>query len=180
MKRLLPLALLALAACDPMIWSDAPLFTASGGQPRPGLWAVLEDGCTSPATAAVEDWPPCAAPVWIRDDRLTVMMMNPARSQYVLAEGAPAVLQLSEPEGGDPAEGERPSYTYVAVAPDGPAPYTRGRVWTSTPCPPDAAAVAGIQGDEDDCRARTADAVRAVLKAATAAEPGRRIVWVAP
>ena len=54
MRRLLLLpCLLALAACEPSLESEAPLLTGGGEPPAPGLWALLAPGCAAPTGPAV-------------------------------------------------------------------------------------------------------------------------------
>ncbi len=48
------ISLAGLTACDPAITSKQPLITAGPETVRPGLWAMLEDGCAAPRTPAVQ------------------------------------------------------------------------------------------------------------------------------
>ena len=161
---------LGLAACDPLLESNQPLFSASGGAPKPGLWAVLEEPCAAPTTPAIKDWPECAMPVWLTSESVTVVMMSPVRSSFLMAAGRPAVLQISSPpDPGDPRR-RREGFAYVAAEPEGPAPYTRGRVWLRS-CELE---------DEAECTAASPDEVRKKLAAVVAATPPARALWIAP
>jgi hypothetical protein len=160
--------LLLTAACTSTLESERPLFESGAGQPRPGLWALLEPGCAEPKTAVVQAWPDCAAPLWLTENRVTAIIMTAAHWNYVLAPGDPAVLQLETVARADAAN-QGPAYSYLAVAPEGAAPYARARVWE-----------AECGAGETGCTASNAQAVRARLAGAVAKTPGRLAVWVAP
>ena len=172
---------LGLAACDPMVESDKPLFSATGGQAKPGLWAVLADGCAAPTTAAVQRWPACAMPVWVEDGALTFIMMQPMRTQFLIAQGSPGVLQMENlkdaPPGGSPP---KPGYSYLAVEPEGRPPYIRGRVWVAGCSREKPPSITDVEATESECRASTAAGVRAALTEAIKREKPQAAVWVAP
>ena len=167
MKAIAAALLLLTTACAPTLGSERPLFEPGGGQPRPGLWALLEPGCAEPKTAVVQAWPDFAAPLWLTQHRVTAMIMKPAHWSYVLAPGDPAVLQLAPVARADSAN-EGPAYSYLAVTPEGAAPYARARVWE-----------AECEAGETDCSESSPQAVRARLAGAVAKTPGRLAVWVA-
>ena len=166
---------------DPTVQSERPLFTSGAGRPKPGLWAVLAHGCETPTTPAVQRWPACAMPVWIEDGTLTFVMMQPMRTTFLVAAGSPAVLQMANPKeappGGTPP---KPGYSYLAVEPQGRAPYTRGRVWLAG-CPrEDDTSTPDLEHGDGSCVAATATAVRAVLAETIKREKPQTAVWVAP
>lgn len=184
MKRLLWTGLTAcLAGCAPMVESDKALFTACGGQPRPGLWAMLDEGCATPRGSDVSEWPECAAPVWVKGASATAFLGGgdpesfpagrPVKVGVVVAEGDPYMLQLQPPRD-QSADEKAAEYVYMALRPDGASPFERARVWTGL-CPDGAAEDGGSA-----CRAQSSDQVRGWLSAAISAQPSHTAVWVAP
>ena len=171
MRRLLVLlvAVSGLAACNEMINSDQPLFSRGDGTLRPGLWAVLDTGCASPGTAAVQTWADCAMPIWVTDDTATVLMPKPTRGDFLLAAGDPRVVQV-----GFRDETGATGYSYAALRPEGAAPYVRASVWMNG-CPE---AIAGPQAEET-CTATSAEQVRRGLAALVKESPAKHAVWIA-
>ena len=189
MRRLVALlALLPLAACAPSMKSAQPLFTAGGPQPRPGLWAIMDVDCAAPKTAAVQDWPKCAMPLWYRDGSMTVLMASPTRSALVLSDGAPRIAQSGDDEVQEgpprflagprpPGSEERrdpPEYHYYGLETDG-APVVRARVWEAPCLPEDDEADAS-----DNCLVADAGVVRRSARSAMQGPPSFVAVWVAP
>ena len=174
--RLLLIAATALAvsACD-AIESETPLFTGSAAGPKPGLWALLDSACSVPSTAAVQTWAECASPFWVGEGRLTVLTPAPQRPAFLIAEGSPAIVQLS---GLDYGRAPEPApYSYMALRADGPAPFTSARVWGGGCSQGDMPRESFMDGT---CRAKTPEAVRDALKAMVEQGPGARAVWIAP
>lgn len=185
--------MLLLAACD-SVSSDQPLFAADASSARQGLWALLEnDSCPVPQDARVQDWPSCSTPVWVSASSVTYLFSGPIRQDVVVSTGQPWIAQLAPPQGGvapfvtDSAPtgplqaGAEPGrYTYLALKPEGPAPFSKARVW-QLPCP-------GLdeplpremsRADDGACLAGTTGAVRSAAAYAMNSGPGYRAVWVA-
>jgi hypothetical protein len=103
MKRIVLLAALALAACDPVVSSDEPLFPPEAARARPGLWALLEtDGCPAPTTDRVQDWPNCSTPLWLSPDTVTYMLSGPVKQRLIVSPGQPWIAQIVPVQGGVP------------------------------------------------------------------------------
>jgi hypothetical protein len=182
-----------LAACEPTVTSQQPLVSAGPESVRPGLWAMLEDGCARPGAAAVQTWPACATPFWVGGGQVTYLLPSPIRTTYVLSGGRPMIVQQLGPAAKDlPASlrivdvpdnaPEAPEYTYMAVQPEGPAPFAAGRVW-NLPCPTEGdPAIPGLRDAREGagCEAMSAQALRGLATRVTAAGKGQGIVWVAP
>ena len=123
-RLLLVFAMLALGGCDPAV-SRRPLLTEGGSTPHPGLWALLEPDCPNPTSSAVQTWPECATPVWVRPgEATTIVLRHPVRSALVLAAGEPRIAQVAVE--GDVGE---PRYSYFAFRPQGAAPHRSALMW---------------------------------------------------
>src|SRR5579863_4115838 len=74
MSRLLAVvtAALLLAGCN-VVTSEKPWFTASAADPHlaPGLWVMLQSSeCAFDGAAALDKWPDCAKPFFVRDGEI--------------------------------------------------------------------------------------------------------------
>lgn len=119
---LLPV-LMMVAACEPAI-SRRPLLSEGGSRPEAGLWAVLEPGCPTPSSEAVQTWSECAMPVWVGSGQAVTIQGRPVRSELVVADGAPRIAQF---EMKDDAGDRR--YGYLAFRTLDAPPHRSALVW---------------------------------------------------
>lgn len=187
------ISLAGLTACDPTVTSLQPLITAGPETVRPGLWAMLEEGCATPVSAVVQTWPVCATPFWVGPGDITYLLPSPIRTPYLLSSGRPMIVQQRAPNESelpksmrtlqDEELSDEPSeYGYMAVQPEGASPFLAGRLW-NLGCPkPETPSITGIVTDPEEpgCRAETLQGLRTFAARVTSAEKGRAIVWVAP
>lgn len=193
---LVALSLLLLGGCN-MVMTKTPLFTAADASPpqlRLGVWRGVSDKpCRFDQTRPVARWPGCANAFVVSADKLTSFDVNSAGKHttstipYVLAGGAPEVLQVHSPEDGDSAEAaDDKGYVYLglrATKTDSQGRATAFTAWSTlcgAPPPNDAktsdgqhsryGSLAPLSGltmdkDENNCTAASQDAVRAAAAA---------------
>jgi hypothetical protein len=194
MKRFLTTGLIALAGfltsgCGAGLYSSDPLFTQAKEQLKPGLWALLAPDCTTvPANASIPDWPNCAMPVWIKNQRLTFVMPPVNHFNLVVSDGDPKILQFEMRESTAYDKTKGLNFAYWSFRPEGAAPYVRGIV-RPVRCPDAAKPIAGINAQKSNavadigtCLATAAGAVRqAALIAPSDKEKDKdgRAVWIA-
>jgi hypothetical protein len=147
------------AGCSAGLESDQPLFTAGAEAPRPGLWAMLQEGCAAPLGRAVQDWPECASPAWVKDGAVTLIVSAPVRSDFVISEGRPWIGRVgSRAPDGKPEAG----YSYFVVEPEGASPFQGARI-----------SAIGCLEDLPDCKASSEDEVRRAALAPAASRSAR-------
>ena len=123
MRRLFVVALLmSLAACAGGPFArlasnhhraaPAPAIVEPPPAPTPaeGLWAMLDPGCAKPTAANIHQWPHCASPFWISDDKATVLVSgDPDKravrdvsyaADYSLTAGDPLIAQVGTQKDG--------------------------------------------------------------------------------
>jgi hypothetical protein len=184
-----------LAGCAPGVFSESSLFQPGKEQPADGLWALLREGCAAPASAAISKWPDCAIAVWLSHGEATAFFEpTPKHLPFYLAKGDPPIIQFQGIEARkDEAQGsgagampnmarsdfEHP-FIFWAFAPEGPAPYRKGRTWMVT-CPEkEIAGMKKQEGDTTGCIASSAEAVRAAAGITPQADAVLAAVWIAP
>jgi hypothetical protein len=194
MKRILTCGLIALAGlwtggCASGLYSSEPLFTPAKEQLKPGLWALMAPDCTTvPTSASIPDWPNCAMPAWVRNQRLTIVMPPVNHFNIVMSDGTPRILQIDTREASFYDKGKNLNYVYWNFMPEGPAPYARGRVRRIS-CPDTTKPIKGIDpqksgavADVGTCTTAVAGAVReAALVPPSDKDKGKdgRAVWIA-
>jgi hypothetical protein len=161
-------SMLALAACDASLKSNTPLLTQGEARAEQGLWALLDEGCAQPTGGDVQNWPECAAPVWLGEAALTGIYGGPRRSEFILAAGNPMIASVGGGSRDEPGD-----HYYYAVRPEGSAPYRAATVWT-LPC----AEAERVNADADACVAKDEAALRRAAATAVNAKPTWRAVLV--
>lgn len=110
MMRILAIlsAAISVTACDGMVTSERPLFTAadSWGAPvlKDGVWAwIHEPDCQIDAKAELAAWPKCAEPFLVKGRRLT--QLDAGRGErsaaLLLVAGDPPLVQGDDTVGAD-------------------------------------------------------------------------------
>jgi hypothetical protein len=185
---LIVLASLVMSGCASGLYSSQPLFTQAKEQVKPGLWALMAPDCpTAPTSASIPDWPNCAMPVWIKNQRVTFVMPPVNHFNLVMSDGTPRILQLETRETSFYDKAKNLNYIYWSFTPEGAAPYVRGIV-RPIRCPDAAKPITGIDApksggavaDVGTCTTASAAAVRqAALLAPTGKEKDGRAAWIA-
>ncbi len=178
---------LLLAGCAAGMVSERPLFEAGGtDRLEPGLWAVLDEDCAAPASADLTRWEPCAVPVWIGENELTAVALQPFRSAYLIAGGTPRIVQRHAEGGGygpDSGNGrpETDRYDFWVIEAEGPSPFRRIGLW-NVGCPEGREMPMSDSGEirSGSCLAESAAAVREAALAGQGRDKMRRVVWIAP
>jgi len=167
-----------LSACELALQSEQPLLQAGREAPQAGLWAFMRGSCSPPASGAVETWPECAAPVWLKGDIATFFMERPVRADFLISDGDLKIVRVGMRSPDDGA-GASDGYTYAVVEPEGRSPFAKARVWAigcSHVDQPDGA----VSDDDDPCGAETEQALRMASALARKEEPTWTAVLVSP
>ncbi len=184
---LMILAALLTSGCGAGLYSSQPLFTQAKEQLKPGLWALMAPDCTTvPTNASIPDWPNCAMPVWVRNQRLTFIMPPVNHFNLVMSDGDLKILQFEMRESTSYDKTKNLNYAYWSFRPEGAAPYVRGIV-RPIHCPDAAKPIAGISAQQSNavadigtCTATAAGPVRqAALIAPSDKDKDGRAVWIA-
>lgn len=191
---------LNLSACA-VVGSDQPLFSAADARGyavlRTGLWAMPDEDCTFDPAAKAKDWNNCANATLVGPTTFSELQgkgddEDANTLRYVLAGGAPRVVQIQAPEGdGDP------NYAYAGLRPlraDEAGRVVEARVWLAI-CepPPDPKKV--LEEDEEKrpalpaglaraekgpgCMATSASAARAAVERSEVWATGREMAMTA-
>lgn len=174
-RSILALLLVGAVGCSDTVQSPQPFFTGDAEGPRAGLWALLEPSCPRPANAAVETWPTCASPMWLREGALIMIVSGPVRSSLVLVGEQPQVAQVTTRWAGDDPGVET---RYFAVEPTGRAPFETATVW-KLPCPDGGAGSLAPSEGDDACRASSAREVLQLAERARRGAPSWTAAWIA-
>jgi hypothetical protein len=189
MLRALAVAALCLmtSACI-AVGSREPLFssadTGKAPQPRPGLWASPDAGCSFDPDQPASDWPECANATVVRAHVLGAPGDPSRLMDFVIADGDPLILQTPWPHSRDK---DPPKYAYTWLQPtrtDEQGRFTEARVWFvlcgeqapparnletagKTAPPEDFKPLEGLDWHKGDdfCIAKSAEAVRAAARA---------------
>lgn len=186
-----------LSGCA-VVGSEQPLFGAAdarGDAPlRTGLWAMPDDGCVFDPAEKSKDWNDCANATLVGpatfSERPKAGEAGAKSLRYVLAGGAPRVVQIQAP----PGESD-PNYAYAGLRvlrADAAGRIVEARVWLAMcEAPPDPKALeadaprpplpAGLLRDPEGpgCAATTASAVRAAVARSEAWAEGRGLALTA-
>lgn len=101
-------AAISVTACNGMVTSERPLFTAADSRGAPalknGVWAwTHEPDCQIDDKAELAAWPKCAEPFLVKDGRLT--QLDAGRGErsaaLLLVAGDPPLIQLDDTVGAD-------------------------------------------------------------------------------
>ena len=101
-------AAISVVACNGMVTSERPLFTASDSRGAPvlrnGVWAwTHEAGCQIDPKAEFAAWPKCAEPFLVRDGALS--QLDAGRGErsaaLLLVAGDPPLIQMDDTVGAD-------------------------------------------------------------------------------
>jgi len=102
------LAAISVAACNGMVTSERPLFTAADSRGAPvlknGVWAwTHEADCQIDAKAELAAWPKCAEPFLVKDGRLTSLDAGRGErsAALLLVAGDPPLIQVDDTAGPD-------------------------------------------------------------------------------
>ncbi len=196
-------AIVVLGGCDAALVSRKPLFDQGRNVLKPGLWAVLPEGCSTPADARVFDWDQCAKPARVSDGELTIFSsMGPVKLGLVASDGMPVILQASAdkqridagasdlygsgqidvPPAKSGGGEDELRYSYFALLPRPGNPITSGML-LPVYCPQDDQPDIIKPSDDDkgsrQCEVTSAKAVRRVAQETVADWPKWRAIWVA-
>ena len=198
---------LLLGGCEMALVSKKPLFDQGKVTLKPGLWAIMPDGCSVPGDAELFDWPACAKPARVRDRELTIFSSSgPVRLDLVASDGMPVILQISADEARikagasdlygsgqmdmpPPKSGndkQDPLYSYLGFLPDPGNPVTKGMLMPLY-CPRDANAdlrdikkpPENAKEDSQQCEVTSAKAVRRIAQQTASDWPKWRAIWIA-
>lgn len=102
------LAAISVAACNGMVTSERPLFTAADSRGAPvlknGVWAWIHAaGCQIDPKAEITAWPKCADPFLVKDGRLTALDAGRGErsAALLLVAGDPPLIQVDDTVGAD-------------------------------------------------------------------------------